>query len=85
MSLPTAHLALELGILVGDQRRQVRHGTRINHSLCQVRGVLGNVTERRRCNALERQLRFLHAQHEKRHGACIHHLLRQLLHSLLQA
>eukprot|EP00968_Pinguiococcus_pyrenoidosus_P001369 scaffold62_cov256-Pinguiococcus_pyrenoidosus.AAC.27 len=57
-----AHLALELGVGMRDEWRQVRHGARIHHGLRELRRVLADVGHGGGRDALEGHLRLLQAQ-----------------------
>lgn len=72
------HLALQLGVAVGQHLRQVRHGALRGHGMGQLLRVLADVAQRRRADALQAHLRLLDAEHEQRHRACLHHSVRQV-------
>lgn len=69
---------LEFGVRVQNHLGKVSNGPRVHHSLSELRGVLGNVTEGRGRDALQSDLWFLDAEDQQRHGPSIHHCLGQL-------
>eukprot|EP00982_Pelagococcus_subviridis_P010400 30993-Pelagococcus_subviridis.AAC.4 len=69
-----AHLSLQLGVGGHDQRREIRDRAGVDDRLRHLRRVLRDVRQRARRDAFQRQLGLLHAQHEERHRASLHHL-----------
>ena len=65
LSEALADVALKLGVWVGDKCSKVGDGTLVNDCLRKLLGVLGNFRESGGRNALEGQLRLLHAKYQK--------------------
>lgn len=71
-----SYLALQLGVRVHDERRQVRYGTGIDDCLRKLRGVFADVAHGRGGDALEGYLGLLDAQHQQRDGPRVQNVLR---------
>ena len=73
-----ADLPLELAVGRDDEGGEIGDGAAVDDRLGQLGRMLADVRQRRRRDALQRQLGLLDAEHEQRHGARVHHSLGEL-------